>query len=347
MSGVKECQKCKNLLPTTSFWKNKRKPDGLQSYCVECLKETINGCVKLAKDGIKECFTCNLFLPVEKFGNRKTSPDGLMGSCLSCCKKTRQKSYKKRSKAITSDARKNRRNRIAWLRKFKSGKPCTDCGKIYPSMCMDFDHVPGRGKKFKNVSRMVLNSYPILDILEEIAKCDLVCVLCHNIRTRKRYDDKMNKDIHYGSQTRKNFALIKEAKSNPCYVCGAQRELCNMEFDHINKEEKFHDICQLKGVLTVLLVKELEKVKPICSLCHRMKSIFEQQIKNKNNIPDRKCSYPAGQAFCMECKILKNIDLFPKQLMNKKTRNGYCDDCATRLMTEYDPNYKKRKKKVK
>src|ERR1019366_4929124 len=298
MSGVKECQKCKNLLPTTSFWKNKRKPDGLQSYCVECLKETINGCVKLAKDGIKECFTCNLFLPVERFGNRRTSPDGLMGSCLSCCKKTRKKSYKKRQNEISKENRSIRAENVKWLRDLKSNIPCIDCNKIFDPICMDFDHIPGRGEKIRNVSAMACHNYPKQEILNEIAKCDLVCVLCHNIRTRKRYDAEMNGSVYYGPQTLKNFALIKEAKSNPCYVCGVQRELCNMEFDHINKEDKFHDICQLKGVLTVLLVKELEKVKPICSLCHRMKSIFEQQIKNKNNIPDRKCSYPAGQAFC-------------------------------------------------
>lgn len=45
---------------------------------------------------------------------------------------------------------------------------------------MDFDH---QKDKFKAVSRMVREGYGEEKILQEIAKCELVCAVCHRIRT--------------------------------------------------------------------------------------------------------------------------------------------------------------------
>ena len=57
---------------------------------------------------------------------------------------------------------------------------------------MDFDHI--RGKKLHNVAWLVNVSERRL--LEEIAKCDLVCANCHRIRTARRGGwFKMNAEI--------------------------------------------------------------------------------------------------------------------------------------------------------
>ena len=60
-------------------------------------------------------------------------------------------------------------------------KPCKDCRFCFPSVCMDFDHL--KNKKF-NVSQGP-SRFGIKKILEEIAKCDVVCSNCHRIRTAK------------------------------------------------------------------------------------------------------------------------------------------------------------------
>lgn len=55
----------------------------------------------------------------------------------------------------------------------------------------DFDHV--RGKKRKNVGAMVNgHNFSVEKIIEEIAKCDVVCSNCHRERTfsRLRLKDK-------------------------------------------------------------------------------------------------------------------------------------------------------------
>jgi hypothetical protein len=60
--------------------------------------------------------------------------------------------------------------------------PCLDCGNRFSSECMDFDHV--RGAKLFSIGQMGHRRHE--SILEEIAKCDLVCSNCHRIRTNNR-----------------------------------------------------------------------------------------------------------------------------------------------------------------
>ena len=82
------------------------------------------------------------------------------------------------------DVKVRRKNLAAFLENIKS-KPCTDCGKKYPPWIMDFDHLPG-STKTSNVSTLVLACKPIDVILQEIAKCELVCSNCHRQRTHRR-----------------------------------------------------------------------------------------------------------------------------------------------------------------
>lgn len=61
--------------------------------------------------------------------------------------------------------------------------PCADCGQRFAPSQMDFDHV--RGIKEFNIgdAKRKVGS----ERLEaEITKCDVVCAVCHRIRTRRR-----------------------------------------------------------------------------------------------------------------------------------------------------------------
>lgn len=62
--------------------------------------------------------------------------------------------------------------------------PCADCGRKFPRVAMDFDHV--RGEKKRDVAQMVNGAWSIETLLEEIAKCELVCSNCHRVRTALR-----------------------------------------------------------------------------------------------------------------------------------------------------------------
>jgi hypothetical protein len=74
--------------------------------------------------------------------------------------------------------------------------PCADCGKCYPPEAMDFDHVPGRGGKLHNISRL----RTLRAILAESEKCELVCSNCHRTRTKRRRLDVQNEKRERGSQ---------------------------------------------------------------------------------------------------------------------------------------------------
>lgn len=62
-------------------------------------------------------------------------------------------------------------------------KPCVDCGQTYPPSAMEFDHLD---KKSFDVSRGVWNGKSWDVILAEILKCDLVCAICHRLRSEAR-----------------------------------------------------------------------------------------------------------------------------------------------------------------
>lgn len=68
----------------------------------------------------------------------------------------------------------------AWTTILKAD-PCTDCGRSYPAVAMDFDHV--RGEKVAGISQMWCWNHE--KVLVELAKCDLVCANCHRVRTHQ------------------------------------------------------------------------------------------------------------------------------------------------------------------
>ena len=74
-----------------------------------------------------------------------------------------------------------RERRRALIDSFKA-KPCADCEETFPPVCMDFDHV--RGVKLFTIGDRSGRSLEA--ILDEIAKCDVVCANCHRVRTQER-----------------------------------------------------------------------------------------------------------------------------------------------------------------
>lgn len=65
---------------------------------------------------------------------------------------------------------------------YKESKGCMDCGKMYPSYVLQFDHT--RDKKF--IISTYTGNIGIKKMWDEIAKCDVVCANCHAIRTHNR-----------------------------------------------------------------------------------------------------------------------------------------------------------------
>lgn len=73
-----------------------------------------------------------------------------------------------------------RKARLRALVSSLKDKPCADCGIKYPPYVMQFDH---RENKLFHLAEAPNKGIPAQKILDEAAKCDVVCSNCHALRT--------------------------------------------------------------------------------------------------------------------------------------------------------------------
>jgi len=75
---------------------------------------------------------------------------------------------------------------MAWYVELKAGRPCADCGLVFHSAAMQWDHLPGEDKTadLAFLARRGSRSR----VLDEIEKCELVCASCHAVRSHLRRD---------------------------------------------------------------------------------------------------------------------------------------------------------------
>lgn len=129
---------------------------------------------------MKRCARCGLVKSISEFHRNRARRDGLQTYCKACRAVIDHERYeRRRGKPIAW--RVFDRTLRKWLRELKTGRPCTDCGRVFPPEVMQWDHLPGT-QKLADVS--LIRSRDA--ILGEIAKCELVCANCHAIRTFRR-----------------------------------------------------------------------------------------------------------------------------------------------------------------
>lgn len=104
--------------------------------------------------------------------------DGYQQGNMFCSKKCNANSEKK--KEYTRQYTQNRR---ALLQKMKTDKGCELCGYNKHPEALDWDHLDQRTKKF-NISQDPKKKWDT--ILEEIAKCRVLCRNCHAVETVER-----------------------------------------------------------------------------------------------------------------------------------------------------------------
>lgn len=144
---------------------------------------------------MRTCTRCHQTLEESSFSKEPRGKDGLKAWCKSCHSevakawyyKNHAKAKKKNREAYRANLEvrkfKNRQAAIARATRIQDLKrvPCKDCGLNFHPWQMDFDHL--RDKKF-NISEG--RHRPWKMILEEVAKCDIVCSNCHRHRTYLR-----------------------------------------------------------------------------------------------------------------------------------------------------------------
>jgi hypothetical protein len=113
------------------------------------------------------------------------SRTGQFSYCGECRRAYDRRYYAERGKdARLARARAWRDERRTWMAALKEGRACADCGRVFPAFVMHWDHLPGH-VKIAEISAMVGNRRREV-VIEELAKCELVCANCHVMRTVKR-----------------------------------------------------------------------------------------------------------------------------------------------------------------
>lgn len=134
----------------------------------------------------KRCPRCATAKSRSEFYRAKNRADGLQPYCRVCRAEIDHEEYERNvGRTVPRRSRTSYVSaRGAWLRSLKAGRPCTDCGRIFDPQVMQWDHLP-QFEKLGDVSAAFWGRMEV-EILREIAKCELVCTNCHTIRTFTR-----------------------------------------------------------------------------------------------------------------------------------------------------------------
>jgi len=131
---------------------------------------------------MKICGTCKIEKPLDEysFHRRKGRKDQYQSKCRECNKTYQREHYKKNKKYYAVKARewedKYKKEVYSFLmEEAKDG--CVTCGEK-DFRCLQFNHID-RSTKTNNISNMIRYSRPLLEIKQEIKKCEILCANCH------------------------------------------------------------------------------------------------------------------------------------------------------------------------
>ena len=134
---------------------------------------------------LRRCGRCGEFKPTPEFAWRRVRRGQLDNYCRPCRAAYKQEHYARHRERYVAKAMRRKNalaaERAAYLVEFFRERACVDCGELDP-LVLEFDHL---GDKKFDISRG-LRDRNWQALLDEIAKCDVVCANCHRRRTALR-----------------------------------------------------------------------------------------------------------------------------------------------------------------
>jgi formate-dependent nitrite reductase cytochrome c552 subunit len=162
--------------------------------------------------------------------------------------------------------------------------PCADCGGRFKPHQMDFDHREPSTKSFTVMSGRAM-LMPTATVLAEVAKCDVVCVNCHRVRTRRQHRVRLAV-LPRGSSARlaekragwrRQAALLDRLRDVACADCGGRFPPCSMDFDHRDPSQKRSRVTAMIGRAgDQRILEEVARCDIVCANCHRTRT-FERR----------------------------------------------------------------------
>ena len=121
-------------------------------------------------EALKQCSKCKIEYPLDNFLWKPTR-DYYVARCNDCRKESQRAYYK--------DARPHIKE---WIYNYLSDNPCIDCHQSDP-LRLEFDH---REDKHFDLGKAFIGKAKDLETVQrEIAKCDVRCANCHQVKTHK------------------------------------------------------------------------------------------------------------------------------------------------------------------
>jgi hypothetical protein len=135
---------------------------------------------------MRRCGRCGEIKPAEEFAWRRKSVGQRHNYCRPCHAAYHRAHYLANKQRYIDQAQANkrraRREKTEQLLAYFATHPCIDCGETDP-LVLEFDHVSD-DKSFAVARAMSDRAWAA--ILDEIAKCEVVCANCHRRRTYRR-----------------------------------------------------------------------------------------------------------------------------------------------------------------
>lgn len=160
--------------------------------------------------------------------------------------------------------------------------PCADCGGTFEPYQMDFDHRDPAKKSFDVTSgRAMLMSRDRL--LDEVAKCEIVCANCHAIRSARQAAQRGESQRASRPETARSASARRHAlerrdlllalRDRPCADCHAQFPAAVMEFDHRDPAQKRFNVAHSWCRSVQSISDEVAKCDIVCRNCHRRRTV--------------------------------------------------------------------------
>lgn len=231
-------------------------------FCTKHYNKLIKNSIKV-NDNEKQCSSCNNIFNLDVFKDDNT----FYKQCNKC------RELGKNNSIICH----NKRRLIYIQLKIDLGGRCIKCN-ITDLEILEFDHIDPKTK----ISR-VYDCSSISKMKEEAYKCQLLCRRCHQMRSedqhKERRKSKEEQSQSYGAiyqrnhyiKVRKYISDVK-IKIGSCQLCGwfDKNYLSCLDFDHINPDNKYKNICELVRYQARIktIQEEIKKCRLICKNCH-------------------------------------------------------------------------------
>jgi hypothetical protein len=255
LHGRKECLDCRPYRPLGKPRKSVARPPK-KLVCVACGREFP---AKILIDGkIRSLYRRSFCLDCSPFGDHNTSkmPLGLR-STEEAIKARRDR----RREQFRQSLRKRRRKRKADLVAAYGGR-CVDCGYATCPQALQFHHRDPSTKDF----RLGEFNGSLARLIEEAAKCDLVCANCHRIRHAREAAASRHRIVKLRRDTKRRAIALFGAL---CLACGCAPAPAALEFHHPDPSKKEFAI-SVDGIYRSWekVQKELENCVMLCANCH-------------------------------------------------------------------------------